>query len=288
MFGLGLRTEMAKNTFVQPFLKWAGGKRQLLDEIRKYVPKGYNTYYEPFVGGGAVLFSLQPERAVINDINAELIRTYRVIRDDVDTLLEHLAKHQNDKEYFYELRALDRTEQFEALSPAERASRLIYLNKTCYNGLFRVNRQGQFNVPFGDYKNPNIVNEPVLRAVHQYLVENEIEILNTDFVEAVATAKEGDFVYIDPPYDPISSTSSFTGYSLDGFGRDEQIRLKQTVDSLTNRGCKVLLSNSATDFIKDLYKDYQIVIVTANRAINSNASRRGKIDEVLVMNYGKE
>ncbi|EPZ43446.1 DNA adenine methylase [Alicyclobacillus acidoterrestris] len=279
---------MAKNTFVQPFLKWAGGKRQLLDEIRKYVPKGYNTYYEPFVGGGAVLFSLQPERAVINDINAELIRTYRVIRDDVDTLLEHLAKHQNDKEYFYELRALDRTEQFEALSPAERASRLIYLNKTCYNGLFRVNRQGQFNVPFGDYKNPNIVNEPVLRAVHQYLVENEIEILNTDFVEAVATAKEGDFVYIDPPYDPISSTSSFTGYSLDGFGRDEQIRLKQTVDSLTNRGCKVLLSNSATDFIKDLYKDYQIVIVTANRAINSNASRRGKIDEVLVMNYGKE
>ncbi len=288
MFGLGLRTEMAKNTCVQPFLKWAGGKRQLLDEIRKYVPKGYNTYYEPFVGGGAVLFSLQPERAVINDINAELIRTYRVIRDDVDTLLEHLARHQNDKEYFYALRALDRTEQFQSLSPAERASRLIYLNKTCYNGLFRVNRQGQFNVPFGGYKNPNIVNEPVLRAVHQYLVENEIDILNTDFVEAVASAKEGDFVYIDPPYDPISSTASFTGYSLDGFGKDEQIRLKKTVDSLTNRGCKVLLSNSATDFIKDLYKDYHIVIVAANRAINSNASKRGKIDEVLVMNYGKE
>lgn len=151
-----------------------------------------------------------------------------------------------------------------------------------------MNSQGQFNVPFGDYKNPNFVNESILKAVHHFLSSHDIQILNTDFAKVVSAAKKDDFVYIDPPYDPVSDTSSFTGYSLDGFGQKEQIRLKETVDDLTNRGCFVLLSNSATDFIKDLYSDYKVVIVEANRAINSNASRRGKVDEILVMNYGKE
>ncbi len=279
---------MAKNKLVQPFLKWAGGKRQLLEEIRKYVPKRFNTYYEPFVGGGAVLFDLQPKKAVINDINSELINTYEIIRDEINTIIEDLSKHKNEKDYFYELRELDRQPEFKDLSPVSRASRLIFLNKTCYNGLFRVNIQGQFNVPFGDYKNPNIVNEIIVRAVHHYLSSNDVQILNQDFADVVSSAKKEDFVYVDPPYDPVSDTSSFTGYSLDGFGRKEQIRLKETVDVLTKRSCHVLLSNSATDFIKDLYSDYKVVTVEATRAINSNAARRGKIDEVLVMNYGAE
>ena len=279
---------MAKNKLVQPFLKWAGGKRQLLGEIRKYVPKRFNTYYEPFIGGGAVLFDLQPKKAIINDVNTELVNTYKVIRNQVNEIIDDLSKHRNEKDYFYELRELDRQPEFQELSAVERASRLIFLNKTCFNGLFRVNSQGQFNVPFGDYKNPNIVNEIIIRAVHHYLSSNDVQILNQDFIDAVSTAKKSDFIYIDPPYDPVSDTSSFTGYSLDGFDRKEQIRLKETIDDLTKRGCHVLLSNSATDFIKDLYSDYKTVIVEATRAINSNAARRGKIDEVLVMNYGTE
>lgn len=276
---------MTKNKLAQPFLKWAGGKRQLLPEIRKYIPKKINTYYEPFLGAGAVLFDIQPKKAVINDINTELINTYIAIRDHVDELINDLKKHKNEKEYFYAIRDLDRKEEFKKLSLVERASRIIYLNKTCFNGLFRVNSQGHFNVPFGKYKNPQIVNEIVLRAVHNYLNSNDITILNVDFEKAVENAKKGDFIYFDPPYDPVSDTSSFTGYSLYGFDKDDQIRLRDLFVELDKRGCKVLLSNSATDFIKDLYKDFHIEVISANRNINANASRRGKIDEVLVMNY---
>ena len=279
---------MSRNKLVQPFLKWAGGKRQLLPDIRKYAPREYNNYFEPFLGGGAVLFDLQPEQAVVNDVNPELVNAYQVVRDHVDDLIQALSKHINDKSYFYSLRELDRKPVFLELSNIERASRLIYLNKTCYNGLFRVNSQGQFNVPFGAYKNPNIVNELSLRAVHDYLSSRNVQILNVDFAQAVADANEGDFIYIDPPYDPLSDTSSFTGYSLQGFNREEQVRLKETIDDLNQRGCKVMLSNSATEFIRDLYHDYTIINVEASRAINSNASRRGKIDELLVINYGIE
>lgn len=277
---------MVKNKVLQPFLKWAGGKRQLLPEIRKYIPKQFGTYYEPFVGGGAVLFDLQPKKAVINDINTDLINTYRVIKDNVDELINDLEKHDNTSEYFYRIRDLDRDkEKYEKLSNIEIASRIIYLNKTCYNGLFRVNSQGQFNVPYGQYKNPNIVNEVVLRAVNHYLNNNQIEILNVDFADAVADATKNDFIYFDSPYDPVSDTSSFTGYTLHGFSRDDQIRLRDVFVELDKRGCKVLLSNSSTEFIHDLYRDYHIEIVSASRNINSVAARRGKIDEVLVMNY---
>lgn len=277
---------ITKSKVIQPFLKWAGGKRQLLPEIRKYVPKRMGTYYEPFLGGAAVLFDLQPKKAVINDINSELINTYLVIKNNVEDLIEDLKKHENTSDYYYKIRDLDRDKnQFSKLSDVEKASRLIYLNKTCFNGLFRVNSQGQFNVPFGRYKNPNIVNEFVLRAVSHYLNNNEVEILNVDFADAVSNAKKGDFVYLDSPYDPVSDTASFTGYTLGGFNKDEQIRLRDLFVDLDKRGCKVLLSNSATDFIKDLYKDYRIEIVSATRNINSIASKRGKIDEVLVMNY---
>lgn len=276
-----------KNKRTQPFLKWAGGKRQLLPEIRKYIPKQFSTYYEPFVGAGAVLFDLQPKKAVINDINKELVNVYTVIQHQVDELIQDLKKHENNKEYFYQIRDLDRKPAYQQLSPVKRASRIIYLNKTCYNGLFRVNSQGQFNVPFGRYKNPQIVNEEVLKAVHHYLSVNQVSILNVDFAKAVESASAGDFVYFDPPYDPLSDTSSFTGYSMDGFTRESQLRLRDLCVELDKRGCKFLLSNAATNFIKEIYteKNFQLKLVSATRNINSVASKRGKIDEVLVMNY---
>ena len=280
------------NPLVRPFLKWAGGKRQLLPEIVKYVPNmtSKHTYYEPFLGGGALLFELQPPKAVINDSNKELINCYKVIKDSLDELMEELSidKYSNSETSYYEMRDLDRsTKKYEILSEVEKAARIIYLNKTCYNGLFRVNSQGQFNVPFGRYKNPNFLDDAVLKAVNKYLNSNDITLLNQDFAEAVKDANTGDFVYLDPPYDPVSQTASFTGYDVNGFNRDEQERLKEEFDALHKKGCKVMLSNSCTDFIMDLYKDYQdtIIKVRATRSINSNALKRGRVDEVLVLNY---
>ncbi|WKB36584.1 DNA adenine methylase [Terrilactibacillus sp. S3-3] len=277
--------KVAKDRMVRPFLKWAGGKRQLLPEIRKCIPANFNTYFEPFVGAGAVLFDLQPERAVINDINNELINVYKVIRDGVEWLIDDLKQHHNEKDYFYSIRDLDRTDDYHKWQPAKKASRILYLNKTCYNGLFRVNKKGYFNVPFGNYRAPQIVNEKTLRAVHRYLNDNDVSLMRTDFESAVAQAGKGDFVYFDPPYDPVSETASFTGYSLDGFNRDDQLRLRDVFIELDKRGCKVLLSNSATDFIKEIYRQFPIRLVSAGRNINSVATRRGKIAEVLVMNY---
>ncbi|MEG4225562.1 DNA adenine methylase [Microcoleus sp. N9_B2] len=280
------------NPLVRPFLKWAGGKRQLLPEIVKYVPKltSKHTYYEPFIGGGALLFELQPQKAVINDSNRELINCYKVIRDSLDELMEELSKdkYSNSETSYYDMRDLDRSaKKYADLSAVEKAARIIYLNKTCYNGLFRVNSQGQFNVPFGRYKNPNFLDEAVLRAVNKYLSSNTITLLNLDFQEAVKDAKKGDFIYLDPPYDPVSETASFTGYDVNGFNRHEQERLKKVFDDLTAKGCKVMMSNSCTDFILDLYNDYRDTIkkVRATRSINSNALKRGKIDEVLILNY---
>ena len=284
---------MRKNPVAKPFLKWAGGKRQLLPELKKYIQaKDFtnHTYYEPFLGGGALLFDLQPTRAVINDKNQELINCYKVVKDSLDELIEDLRKHQenNSSDYFYAVRDLDRSsKKYQSLSEVEKAARIIYLNKTCYNGLFRVNSQGQFNVPFGRYKKPNILDEAVLKAVSKYLNRPQVKLFNMDFEAAVKKAKKGDFVYFDPPYDPVSDTSSFTGYDVNGFNRNEQERLKQVFDDLTARGCRVMLSNSRTDFILDLYQDYQetIKIVKATRNINSKAFKRGKVDEVLILNY---
>lgn len=281
---------MSSNQFVRPFLKWAGGKRQLLPEIRRYIPKKIQgTYYEPFIGGGAVFFDLQPQKAVINDRNSELIDCYEVIRDSVDDLIEELKKHQQNhsESYYYEIREWDRRKEYPYnKSRIERAARIIFLNKTCYNGLFRVNSKGQFNVPFGRYKKVNIFDEAVLRAVSQYLnaKQNKIEIINKDFEDALMSAKKGDFIYFDPPYDPVSSTASFTRYDINGFNRDEQRRLKEVIEDLDNRGCQILLSNAYTDFISDLYCNYRKIKISANRSINSNALKRGKVDEILVLN----
>lgn len=279
---------MRRNIFIQPFLKWAGGKRQLIKEIEQYIPPKMSTYYEPFIGGGALLFHLQPEKAVINDSNPELINAYIMVRDHVDELIKDLNKHNNTPDYFYEIRSWDRTPKYSELSNIERASRLIFLNKTCFNGLFRVNSQGEFNTPFGNYKNPNIVNEHVLKSVSNYLNSNDIKFLVGDFNDSLKNIRKGAFVYFDPPYMPLSDSSSFTGYTLDGFVADDQIRLKKLCDNLNERGIKFLLSNSTAPMILDLYKDYKIEYVDAKRNINAIGDKRGEIKEVLVMNYDYE
>src|SRR5690606_25485579 len=240
----------------------------------------YNDYYEPFIGGGAVLFELQPKKAIINDFNEELINVYQIIKENPEELILDLKTHKNESDYFYHLRALDREESFESMSNVKKASRVIYLNKTCYNGLYRVNNSGEFNSPYGRYKNPNIVNETTIRAVSKYLNANNITILNGDFETALEGIKKGDFVYFDPPYHPISYSSNFTGYIQGGFDIYEQVRLRDLCDELNKKGVSFLLSNSATQFIEDLYKDYKISYVKANRSINSNAKKRGEIDEV--------
>ena len=280
---------IAKNKLAAPVVKWVGGKRQLLDEIAPRLPERITTYCEPFFGGGAVLFSLQPRNAIVNDLNADLMLVYEVIRDDVELLIAALEQHENTAEYFYNIRDLDRDKDaYREMSAIERASRIIYLNKTCYNGLFRVNASGEFNSPFGHYKNPNIVNAPVLRAVSKYLTANNIQLLHIDFEEVLQRVPRGGFVYLDPPYDPVSDTASFTGYNRGGFGREEQERLKRCCDELAARGVRFLLSNSATSFIKELYTGYTVEIVHAKRAINSDASKRGAVEEVLIRNYGIE
>lgn len=276
-----------KNRLVAPFVKWVGGKRQIMSSITKLLPKNIQDYkyIEPFIGGGAVLFHLQPKNGIINDFNEELINTYQVIKNNLEELIEDLKTHENTADYFYEIRALDREDNFDNLSKVKRASRVLYLNKTCYNGLYRVNNAGEFNAPFGRYKNPNIVNEPTLKAVSNYLNSNNIEILSGDYSEALKLADENSFVYFDPPYHPISEGSNFTGYIQGGFNLFDQIDLKNACDQLNERGIKFLQSNSSSPTILDLYEDYNIEFVKAKRAINSNGSKRGDVDEVLIRNY---
>ena len=279
---------MAKNNkLVAPFLKWVGGKRQLMPSIVDHLPENIKDYryIEPFIGGGAVFFNLQPTNAVINDYNEELINVYQVIKDNLDDRIIDLKKHKNEAEYFYSIRSLDRNGEFKKLSAVKRASRLIFLNKTCFNGLYRVNNAGEFNSPFGRYKNPNIVNEPTLKAVNKFLNNNNVEINSGDYSEILKQTDKKCFVYLDPPYHPISESSNFTGYVQGGWNMYDQIDLKTACDELHKKGVKFLLSNSSADFIKDLYKDYKITIVKANRAINSNGADRGEVDEVLIRNY---
>ena len=278
---------MAKNKLVVPFLKWVGGKRQLISEIKELLPKRRRnlTYYEPFIGGGALLFDLQPKRAIINDYNEELINVYRIIRDYPYELIEDLKRHENTAEYFYKLRAIDRSPAFSNLTNIQRASRIIYLNKNCYNGLYRVNNAGEFNSPFGKYKNPNIVNAPVIKAVSKYLKTNDIQISHGDYESCLNNISPNSFVYLDPPYHPISDSSNFTGYIQGGWTEEDQVRLRNVCNCLTEKGVKFLLSNSSANFIKEIYKGYDIHIVKATRAINSDSKKRGQIDELLIRNY---
>lgn len=277
---------MRKNKLVAPVLKWVGGKRQLLETFRPLLPKRITTYCEPFVGGGALLFHLQPSNAYINDINPELIRVYTVIKENVNDLISELGKFENTAEQFYAVRDWDRDKDYYAtLTDVQKAARVLYLNKTCFNGLYRVNNAGEFNSPFGNYRNPNIVNAPVLKAVSAYFNSADIHMTVMDYAEVLENVPRGAFVYLDPPYDPVSETASFTGYSRGGFSREDQIRLRECCDDLNARGIKFMLSNSATEFIMDQYAEYNITIVKAKRAVNSVASKRGDVDEVVVRNY---
>ena len=260
-------------------------------EIKKHLPDNINnyTYFEPFLGAGAVFLYLQPKKAVINDSNEQLILTYNVIKDNIDELITLLKKYQkkNNEDSFYKIRNIDREpEKFIKLSNIEKAARLIFLNKTCFNGLYRVNSQGLFNVPYGKYKNPSICEEIVLRQISDYFNSSSISILNCDFEDAVEKADKKSFVYFDPPYHSPNKTN-FTGYQADGFNEDEQKRLRDLIIRLTNRGVKCLLSNSDTDYIQELYKNklFKIISVQAKRAINSDSAGRGNVNEVLIKNW---
>lgn len=279
--------KIKKNPIVQPVLKWVGGKRQLLNDIKPLIPQHISTYVEPFVGGGAVFFNLQPKKAIINDMNSELMNTYKVIKNKPDELINILKRHNanNSEDYFYNMRAMDRSEDYALLDDEEKAARIIYLNKTCYNGLYRVNSSGFFNTPYGKYKSPNIINEVLIKAISTYLNKADVKILNKDYKESLKGLRKGSFVYLDPPYVPVSTSSSFTGYTEGGFTLENQIELKKECDKLNKKRVKFLLSNSDTPFIRELYKDYEIKTVTAKRAVNSNAKKRGDINEVLVYNY---
>lgn len=266
-----------------PIVKWVGGKRQLMFELLKNMPENYNRYFEPFIGGGALFFELQPDNAYISDMNEELINLYQVVRDNVDELVADLQKHDISKEYFMEIRNIDRTEEYESWSDIQKASRFIYLNRTCFNGMYRVNSKGEFNVPFGHYKNPRILDENNLINCSKLLQRTEIK--HADFSEILKKVKKDDFVYFDPPYVPLSETSSFTSYTKDGFDMDMQFKLRDVCDELDTMGVKFLLSNSDTKLVNELYENYNIKKVFASRQINANADGRGKITEVLVRNY---
>ncbi|MEI6378145.1 MAG: DNA adenine methylase [Candidatus Falkowbacteria bacterium] len=276
----------------KPFVKWVGGKRQLLKQFREmdlYPPDDFDpneaTYFEPFVGGGAMFFDLLPKYSVLSDMNLELVTSYNVIKNNVGDLIKTLKEHQekNTKEYFLEIRALD----ISKLSDTNIAARFIYLNRTGFNGLYRVNSKGKYNVPYGDNKNPLICDEENLKKAHEAM--KNTKIFHQDYKIVLEQAKKGDFIYFDPPYYPVNRTSSFTSYTKEGFLEKEQEELKDSYLTLHKRGCYVMLSNSDTEFINNLYsgldKKIKIHKVFAGRAINSKGDSRGRIKEVVIINY---
>lgn len=268
---------------LKPFLKWAGGKQQLIAQYAPHLPRPeeIGRYYEPFVGSAALFFHMQPRPARLSDQNEKLIALYCAVRDDLDSVLPLLRhhEHKNEEDYYYRVRDL----RHETLSRPAQAARIIYLNRTCYNGLYRENSSGRFNVPFGRYKRPRICDEERLRAAATALQGVDLQV--QDFAEAVADARPGDFIYFDPPYVPLSETSSFTSYNRYGFGADDQRRLAETFHAQSARGVRAMLSNSATPLVRDLYggRDYQIVEIQARRSINSNPDGRGPITELLII-----
>ncbi len=277
---------MAQLVVPRPFLKWAGGKTQLTKELLKRLPPDFKNYHEPFVGGGALFFALMRaknkiKKAYLADLNTELVDTYLAIRDDVETLITVLAGYPHDRDFFYDIRAQAPAE----MDRAYRAARMIYLNKTCYNGLYRVNRKGKFNVPFGSYKSPKICDEVNLRAVSEVLQKVEIE--QRSFETVLQCARKNDLVYFDPPYQPVSKTANFTSYQPTGFGQAEQQKLSEVCHKLGAKQAKVMLSNSNATLIHELYSTNGFCInkVQANRAINSNPKKRGKLTELIVTNY---
>ncbi|CEV77271.1 modification methylase [Streptococcus pneumoniae] len=284
-----MKIKEIKKVTLQPFTKWTGGKRQLLPVIRELMPKTYNRYFEPFVGGGALFFDLAPKDAVINDFNAELINCYQQIKDNPQELIEILKVHQeyNSKEYYLDLRSADRDERIDMMSEVQRAARILYMLRVDFNGLYRVNSKNQFNVPYGRYKNPKIVDEELISAISVYLNNNQLEIKVGDFEKAIVDVRTGDFVYFDPPYIPLSETSAFTSYTHEGFSFADQVRLRDVFKRLSDTGAYVMLSNSSSALAEELYKDFNIHYVEATRTNGAKSSSRGKISEIIVTNYEK-
>ncbi|AGO61416.1 DNA adenine methylase [Ferroplasma acidarmanus] len=270
----------------KPVLKWAGGKRQLLNDLIKYIPNNFNEYYEPFIGGGSFLIKLYSmdkiSNAVISDLNTDLYNLYVTIKSNPYALINELKdiEFKNNSKDYYKARELFNSTG----NLVSRSALLIYLNKHCYNGLYRVNSQNKFNVPYGKYANPGMPIESDILGLSNLF--QKCTILNEDFEEAVKTASKGDFVYFDPPYMPVNKTSNFTGYTSNGFYEKDQERLYKVFKRLSSKGVYVMESNSDTDFIKNLYKDFNLIEVTARRSINSIGTKRGIISELIITNYG--
>jgi DNA adenine methylase len=278
-----MKKKSIRKSSCRPFVKWAGGKSQLLPELADRLPASFNRYFEPFVGGGALFFHLQPQEACLSDITPDLINSYHAVRNSVEDLIKDLAQHRYERKYFELLRAADRSAEFAEWSAVKKASRMIYLNKTCFNGLYRLNNEGFFNTPFGRYKNPKIVDEENLRRCSRALEKTRIS--HRSFETAAEEAEEGDFIYLDPPYVPLNSTSNFVGYSKDKFSGDTQKKLFDLCCLLDKKKVKFMLSNSSTPWVLETYNKFNMQLVKATRAINSKRLGRGKIDEVIVTNY---
>lgn len=272
---------------IQPFVAWAGGKQQLLVEIKKEIKRAGNfaTYYEPFVGGGSVLFDLLPKQAVINDYNEELINAYKVIKADVDDLITELAKLKNTSEEYYRIRALDRAPGYQRLSKAKKAARFIYLNKTCFNALYRVNKQGYFNAAYGKRKKVNIIQADNLSKISQYLNNNDIKLHTGDFAEILENVEPDSLIYIDPPYVPANEIANFTRYTENQFSESDQKRLAEKCQQLNRVGIKFIASNSDTPMVRELYRGFNFNHVSARRFINVKSTRRNKVDELLITNF---
>ena len=281
--------EEVKNLDVHPFVKWAGGKTQLLEVIESHLPETFNRYFEPFVGGGALLFKLQPKAFSINDSNEELICVYKCLENNelFELLKQELLKHEENhsEDYYYQVREMDKLEGFNNLPIYVRAGRMIYLNKACFNGLYRVNSKGFFNVPSGKKKVVNCFDKKTFDNLNLFFKNRKPVITSIDFEEAVKNAKAGDFVYFDPPYDTWEEKNSFTSYDKNAFGKEEQVRLAKVFKELSDKGVYVMLSNHNTKFINELYKGFHITVVPAKRMINSKADGRGEVEEVIITNY---
>ncbi len=276
---------------MHPFVKWAGGKTQLLNKIHELMPTEYNHYYEPFIGGGALLFSVAPKEFTINDFNSELIQAYECFtnQSNFEKLKDKLNYHQgiHSEEHFYEVREMDKNPNFSSLPIYERAARMIYLNKSCFNGLYRVNSKGFFNVPSGKKKKVICYEEDNFSQIAHFFQTSKFKIMNGDFENAVKDAQKGDFIYFDRPYDTWEDKNSFTSYAKNPFGKDEQKRLADVFARLSQKGAYVMLSNHNTEYIRELYKDFHIHVVEAKRMINSKADGRGNVEEVIITNYEK-
>lgn len=281
---------MKKETIV-PFIKWVGGKRQLLNVLLENIPTHFNNYFEPFIGGGALLFALQPKSAVINDLNQELVITYRSLKEDVDILTEYLLlmEYAHNEDFFKKIAQVDRNEKDPKKislhnSTYMRAARFIYLNKTCFNGLYRVNKKGYYNVPSGKKEVANTFDPLNIKAVSNFLKINDVKVLNEDFEKVTSMAKSGDFVYLDPPYD-YEVENGFDSYQKNGFGKEGQVRLANICKHMHQRGVKFMVSNHNTKLINELYKEFTIIVVKAKRLVGGKGADRKDVEEVLIKNY---